>query len=149
MTQKMQFDPFTIWKDIYEKTEASWSDVLQESLGKESFSEGMGQTLNSYLQYQEVVSKMTETYLKQVNMPTRDEISNVASLIINLENKVDDLEDKIDDATANDETTKDISQLKRAVTNLDKKLDRVLTFIDETRVQQTAAAVAPAQSTKK
>ncbi|MCG7334579.1 polyhydroxyalkanoate biosynthesis repressor PhaR [Sporosarcina sp. ACRSM] len=146
MTQKVPFDPFTMWKEIYEKTEASWSGVLQESLGKETFSEGLGQTLNSYLQYQEVISQMTETYLKQVNMPTRGEVSNIASLVINLENKVDDLEDKIDDAAAKEDTSKEINQLKKAVSNLDKKLDKVLTLIEE--VNTKPAPAVPAVSTK-
>lgn len=146
MTQKVPFDPFTMWKEIYEKTEASWGGVLQESLGKETFSEGLGQTLNSYLQYQEVISQMTEAYLKQVNMPTRGEVSNIASLVINLENKVDDLEDKIDDTAAKEDTSKEINQLKKAVSNLDKKLDKVLTLIEE--VNTKPAATIPAVSTK-
>ncbi|MDP4106870.1 MAG: poly(R)-hydroxyalkanoic acid synthase subunit PhaE, partial [Bacillota bacterium] len=75
-------DPFAVWKNMYDKTEAKWNEVLHETMQKEGFSEWLGQVQNAYLQYQQLVQKSTDNYLKQVNIPTRDEISNVASLII-------------------------------------------------------------------
>ncbi|MBK3494133.1 polyhydroxyalkanoate biosynthesis repressor PhaR [Viridibacillus sp. YIM B01967] len=124
MTQKTPFEPFTMWKDMYEKTEKAWHDVIQDTLGKESFSEGLGQIQYSYLQYHELVNNLTEAYFKQANIPTRDEIANVASLVINLEGKIDNMDDQLYE---NSETmNKDINQLKRTVSNLDKKFDKVL-----------------------
>ena len=121
-------DPFTMWKDIYDKTEATWSEAILETMKKESFSEGMGQTLNSHLQSQELISKMADAYLKQVNMPTRGEVAGVASLIINLEEKVDDLQDSFEEDTLKIE----IGQLKRAVANLEKKIDKVIELVEKT-----------------
>lgn len=129
MSQTLPIDPFKIWKDIYEKTESTWSDAIQESLGKESFSEGMGQTLNGYLQYQEFVTKTAEAYLTELNMPSRDEVANVASLVINTENKIDHLEDQVDQLAQ--DNTKEINALKRTISNLDKKLDRILAEIEK------------------
>ena len=62
--------------------------------------------------------------MKQINVPTREDVANTASLIINVETKVIDLEDQLDNVTEN--TTKEIESLKRAVTKLDKKLDTVI-----------------------
>ena len=127
MTQKIPFEPFKIWKDMYEHTEKAWNDVIQDTLGKETFSEGLGQIQSSYLQYHEMISNVTEAYFKQVNIPTRDEVANVASLVINLEDKVDNIDDQLYE---NSETiTKEINQLKRAVGNLEKKFDKVLEAI--------------------
>jgi polyhydroxyalkanoic acid synthase PhaR subunit len=127
LTQKIPFEPFMIWKDMYEHTEKAWNDVIQDTLGKESFSEGLGQIQSSYLQYHEMFSNLTEAYFKQANIPTRDEVANVASLVINLEDKIDNIDDQFYE---NSETvTKDINQLKRAVGNLDKKFDKVLEAI--------------------
>ena len=127
MTQKIQFEPFKMWKDMYENTEKAWSDVIQDTLGKETFSEGLGQIQASYLQYHEMISSVTEAYFKQINMPTRDEVANVASLVINLEAKVDNMDDQLYE---NSETiTKEINQLKRTVGNLEKKFDKVLEAI--------------------
>ena len=127
MTQKVPFEPFTIWKEMYEHTEKAWHDVIQDTLGKEAFSEGLGQIQARYLQYYEMVSNLTDAYLKQTNVPTRDEIANVASLVINLEDKVDNIDDQLYE---NSETiTKEINQLKRTVGNLEKKFDKVLEAI--------------------
>ncbi|MER1985334.1 MAG: polyhydroxyalkanoate biosynthesis repressor PhaR [Solibacillus sp.] len=127
MTQRIPFEPFTLWKDMYEHTEKAWHDVIQDTLGKESFSEGLGQVQSSYLQYHEMISNFTEAYLKQANIPTRDEVANVASLVINLENKIDNIDDQLYE---NSETvTNEINQLKRTVGNLEKKFDKVLEAI--------------------
>ena len=124
MTQKIPFEPFSMWKDMYEHTEKAWNDVIQDTLGKESFSEGLGQIQSSYLQYHEMISNLTEAYFKQANIPTRDEVASVASLVINLEDKIDNIDDQLYD---NSETvTKEINQLKRSVSNLEKKFDKVL-----------------------
>ena len=127
MNQKIPFDPFTMWKDMYEQTEKAWQDVIQDTLGKESFSEGLGQVQSSYLQYHEMISNLTEAYFKQANIPTREEIANVASLVINLENKIDNIDDQLYD---NSETvTHEINQLKRTVGSLEKKFDKILEAI--------------------
>ena len=116
-----------MWKDMYEQTEKAWNDVIQDTLGKETFSEGLGHIQSGYLQYHEMISNLTEFYFKQTNIPTKDEVANVASLVINLEDKVDDIDDQLYE---NSETiTKEMNQLKRAVGNLEKKFDKVLEAI--------------------
>ena len=128
MTQKIPFEPFTMWKDMYEHTERAWNDVIQDTLRKESFSEGLGQIQSSYLQYHEMISNLTEAYFKQANIPTRDEVANVASLVINLEGKVDNIDDQLYE---NSETvTKEINHLKRTVNNLEKKFDKILEALE-------------------
>ncbi|MEX3744779.1 MULTISPECIES: polyhydroxyalkanoate biosynthesis repressor PhaR [Lysinibacillus] len=129
MTQKIPFEPFTMWKDMYEHTEKAWHDVIQDTLGKESFSEELGKIQSSYLQYHKMISNFTEAYFKQANIPTRDEVANVASLVINLEDKIDDIDHQLYE---NSETvTKEINQLKRSVGNLEKKFDKVLEALTE------------------
>lgn len=122
LTKTLPFDPFIMWKNFYEQTEANWSGAIQEMLKKESFSEGMGETLNQYLQAQKLMNEKTETFLKSVNLPTRSEIADVASLVINVENKLDAL----------DEMDEEINQLKIAVSSLDKKIDKLLTALEVT-----------------
>lgn len=119
-----------MWINMYNQTEANWKDSIEEMMEKEAFSEGMGDTLNYYLQYQELMNKMTESYLKSVNLPTRSEISDVASLVVNLEEKVDHIDYELDDKLEKLSSTKDIGQLKRSITNLDKKLDTVIKEIN-------------------
>lgn len=137
MTQTTSFDPFAVWKDMYDKTEQAWRDVIQETLGKEHFAEGLGQIQNQYLQYQELVNKMSEAYLKQANMPSREEVANIATLIINVESKADDLEEQLDEFK--NTTTKEIEQLKKTMANLDKKLDKVIELLSVTQTTNTTA----------
>lgn len=122
MSTQMPYDPISMWKTIYENTEKNWSKVLHEFMEKEAFSEGMGETLNSYLQYQELVNKMTETYLKEMNFPSRSEIADVATLIINLDEKIDQLNDDIDERLIELNNLEETKQLKNEVTNLNKKM---------------------------
>ena len=127
MTQKVPFEPFTMWKDMYEHTEKNWNDVIQDTLGKESFSEGLGQIQSSYLQYHEMMNNLTEAYFKQANIPTPEEIANVAALVINLEEKIDTIDDQLHE---NSETaSKELSHLKRTISNLENKFDQILEAI--------------------
>lgn len=148
MPQSKLMDPFAIWKDMYEKTEETWSDILIESMKDEAFSQGLGQTLNNHLQSTEIVSGMADAYLKQLNMPTRDEIASLATLVINLEEKVDDLQDNIEDEFSQDQTSVDVGNLKDSVSKLDLKLSQILEIISEKDKTPAAKAKAPVAKTK-
>lgn len=139
-------DPFAVWKNMYDKTEAKWNEVLHETMQKEGFSEWLGQVQNAYLQYQQLVQKSTDNYLKQVNIPTRDEISNVASLIINLEEKVENLDQKIEDELLANSASSEINKLKTSITKLDKKLDSILKAV---QIPFETVPSSPAEDIKK
>ncbi|TQR11001.1 polyhydroxyalkanoate biosynthesis repressor PhaR [Psychrobacillus soli] len=159
MTQTTSYDAFTMWKNVYEKTESTWRDAIQDTLGKESFAESLGQIQSQYLQYQGLVNKLTESYLKQLNLPSREETSNIASLVINVESKVDDLEDQMD--VHKSDTSREIEQLKKGINNLDKKMDKVIELISKsievqnipkvtaTPTAPTAPTIQPAINAKK
>lgn len=130
MVQNLLVDPFKMWKNVYEQAEANWNEMIQQSMRKETFSKSMGETLNYNLQFQENSKKLTEAYLKLVNMPTRSELADVAMLIINLEEKVDGLDSKFDEEVLKMDGVKDIGQLRKAVAILDRKLDKVIETIE-------------------
>ena len=66
----------------------------------------------------------------------REEIANLAQLIINVDAKIDNLEDQIDENLKNQEMKSIL--LKKSVARLEKKLDTVVELIEKA-VQQTAA----------
>ena len=148
MTEKKKLDPFLVWKDFYDKTEKNVTSVLHETLKTEAFSEWLGQVQSGYLQYQKFVQSTTDEYLKQMNMPTREEISNIASLIINVEEKVDTLEEKIEDEMSNVRLSNEISKLKGDISKLDGKLDQILTFIQTSQQSQIEAVAQPSVEQK-
>jgi len=147
VSQQTSFDPFTMWKSFYDKTESNWNELINENLQKEAFSEWMGQSLNTYLIYQEFIQKTTENYLKQVNMPTRTEVSNLATLIINLEDKVDQLDQKAEQGLFDQQAVADnaeISKLKNEITKLDRKIDKILKMLQQNEEAAVAVQDAPA-----
>lgn len=134
LDQQNVFDPFLAWKDMYDKTESYWGKVIGENMNREEFSQWMGKVLNMNLQYQQVVNETTTRYFGQLNIPSKDDISNVASLVVNVEEKVEELEDRFDvleDATsANANLKKEFTKLKSDVKSVEKKVDRVLTLLE-------------------
>lgn len=131
LAQETMLDPFKLFKDMYEKTEESWSETIHSTLQKEAFSEWLGNYQNSFLQYQEFVQKTTENYLKQMNMPTREEVSSVASLIINVEEKIDRLDQRVEDELLTNPSSTEINSIKASVSELDKKMDQILKLLQE------------------
>lgn len=126
MTQSNSFDAFNLFKELYNKTESAWRDAIQETLEKPSFSENLGNVQTSYLQYQEVVNAMTENFLKQANVPSKETIADLATLVINVESKVDSLEELLEDQT----TTAEIDLLSKKITKLEKKMDTIIELLN-------------------
>lgn len=89
-------DPFTVWKKLYDQTESQWGKVLGETVQTEAFSAWLGYLQKQMLEYQDAVRKSTDKYLEQAHLPSKNDIANLASLIVNLENKVDELDLKLD-----------------------------------------------------
>jgi polyhydroxyalkanoic acid synthase PhaR subunit len=152
VSKQNPFDPFAMWKNLYDKTESQWSKAFDESMRKEDFSEWMGQFLNMYLQYQDMVKQSTEKYLSQANVPSRADLSNLASLIVNLEAKVDNLEEMIEEDLSHQISSlnegQEINRLKSDINDINKKLDQVLEFIQkQTEPKQGSAKEVTATKT--
>ncbi len=144
MSQQIPFDPFAIWKQMYDKAEEQWNQTLDETMHKEEFSKLMGQSLNGYLHYQNLAQKSTEKYLEQANMPSRQDLSNVASIVISVEDKVDKLEQTIEenvlDRLKQFDLTKEVQSLKSDVSNISKRLDQLFELLQSK--QEVAASKA-------
>ncbi|WP_052144647.1 poly(R)-hydroxyalkanoic acid synthase subunit PhaE [Halalkalibacter okhensis] len=137
MSKQTTLDPFALWKSMYEQTESNLSDAIHETLKKEEYAEYLGHLQSGYLQYQQFIQSATDAYLKQINVPTREEISSVASLIINVEEKVENLDEKIEDEILNQNVSSEITKLKASITRLDKKMSQILKILTNEEEQAT------------
>lgn len=131
MTKQNISDPFTLWKSMYEQTEAKLSESIHETLKTEEYAEMLGHLQSGFLQYQQLIQTTTDAYLKQINVPTNEEISNIASLIINLEEKMESLDEKIEENLSNQTVTSEITKLKTSVSKLDKKMTQILDLLTD------------------
>jgi polyhydroxyalkanoic acid synthase PhaR subunit len=88
-------DPFELWRQIYETNERAWNAVLERTVNNPSFAESTGKVLETFLSAQKTVRDNMRTYLEQINLPTREDISRLGELIVALEEKVDQLDDRL------------------------------------------------------
>lgn len=135
MNQSKTIDPFEIWKKVYEQTESYWSKVLDENLATEEFSRGLGKVLDMNLQYRKLVNDSTKAYLEQMNMPSKDDLAKLASLIINVETKVDQIEDAVEDAIVVqadlEKQGSDVKALQNEIKKINKKMDQILELLQK------------------
>ncbi|MFP7298461.1 polyhydroxyalkanoic acid synthase subunit PhaR [Neobacillus niacini] len=127
MNQSFNF--YDMWKDYYSQT----SKLFDEKISKDFPSEGMGQLLEMNLQFKKMIDESTLKYLEFMNVPSRNDIANLSSLIVNVDAKVDDLEEKLEEKLESQDAQgsfkTELSNLKKDMKNLDNKLNQILTLL--------------------
>jgi polyhydroxyalkanoic acid synthase PhaR subunit len=138
-----KFDPLKAWKEVYDQTEKFWGKTLNETLKSEEYSAWTGSVLDLNLFYQKMLNDITKGYLEKMNVPTQEDVARIASLIINLENKVDNIEEFLEDKLENMEQApgakRDITKVKQDIRLLENKIDQVLEYLQK---QQELVAAA-------
>lgn len=129
MSQQKNFNPFELWKDYYNQT----SNMIDENLKDESTSKVMGQVLEMNLLYKKILNETTEHYFDQINIPTRNDLASISSLIINVDSKVDDLEELIEETKSNQinsvELKREMTDVKNKIKSLDTKLNQIYSLL--------------------
>lgn len=128
MSQQKSFNPFDMWKDFYNQT----TNMIDENLQDESTSKIMGQVLEMNLLYKKLLNETTEHYFDQVNIPTRNDLASISSLIINVDSKVDDLEELIEDTNSkinHVELKREVADIKSKMKSLDTKVNQILSLL--------------------
>jgi polyhydroxyalkanoic acid synthase PhaR subunit len=123
------FNFYDMWKDYYSQT----SKLFDEKISKDFPSEGMGQILEMNLQFKKMIDESTLKYLEFMNVPSRNDIANISSLIVNVDAKVDDLEEKLEEKLDGQDVQEsfkvELTQLKKDMKGLDTKLNQILTVL--------------------
>jgi polyhydroxyalkanoic acid synthase PhaR subunit len=125
---------FELWKDVYSQSSNYFDDKVNESFP----SQGIAQMLDMNLQVKKLMDETTERYLQLVNVPSRNDIANLASQIVNVDAKVDSLEELLEekqDSNGNHESIQsEMTDLKKDMKGLDKKLNEILTLLKSSNV---------------
>jgi polyhydroxyalkanoic acid synthase PhaR subunit len=132
MNDQKVFDPFLAWKEMYDKAENYMGKMLGETMNSEDFSKWMGSVLNFNLQLQKMIKETTERTLWQANMPSKEDVANVASLVINVEERIENVEELLEEQqdSANG-MKKEITKLKSDMKRLEGKVDKLLALFEK------------------
>ena len=134
MSQDFNF--YDMWKDLYSQS----SKLFDEKITNDFPSQGMGQVLEMNLQFKKMIDEATIKYLEFMNVPTRNDIANISSLIVNVDAKVDDLEEIVEEKFAvhgdQESFQKELSNVKKEMKSLDTKLNQILTMLKSPEVSK-------------
>lgn len=88
-------DPFGIWQTARDANLEAWSKIMIELVNTEAYAKATALMLNNYLSlsipFQQMLEKTMAQTLSNLNMPTRSDVTNLATRLTNIEIKLDDL----------------------------------------------------------
>lgn len=97
-------DPLGTWRTIRDANLDAWAKGMTSLVNTEVFAKAIGMQLDTLLAasapVQQVVRQYMDTYLAQVNMPSRAEVVNLASRLTNIEMRLDDMQAQLDELLA-------------------------------------------------
>src|SRR5215210_1227859 len=120
-------DPLQLAAQWYNATSGPFSDFVGDVIEREEFLEPSSQFLQSYAGFYKVFKRNSEEYLKSLQLPVRSDISRVARLVINLEDKIDRIEEVLEDfeyTPAKPATADSIEALEERIGGIERALER-------------------------
>jgi polyhydroxyalkanoic acid synthase PhaR subunit len=122
-------DPLQLATQWYNATSGPFSDFVGDVIEREEFLEPSSRFLQSYASFYKVFKRNSEDYLKNLQFPVRSDISRIAGLVVNLEEKVDRIEEVLEDfeyGYAEPATAESVKELETRLDRVEDKLDRLL-----------------------
>jgi polyhydroxyalkanoic acid synthase PhaR subunit len=126
-------DPLQFAAQWYNATSGPFSDFVGDVIEREEFLEPSSRFLQSYASFYKVFKRNSEDYLKNLQLPVRSDISRIAGLVVNLEEKVDRIEEVLEDfeyGYAEPATTESVKELETRLERVESKLDRLLAALE-------------------
>src|SRR5215212_10251206 len=126
-------DPLQLATQWYNATSGPFSDFVGDVIEREEFLEPSSRFLQSYASFYKVFKRNSEDYLKNLQLPVRSDISRIAGLVVNLEEKVDRIEEVLEDfeyGYAEPATSESVKQLETRLDRVEGKLDRLLAALE-------------------
>lgn len=143
-------DPITFFKQWYDATSETWTQVIGEVMTSERFMEANRQFIETYTSAVRSSNRLTEQLLQSMQLPTRSDIARVAGLVVSLEEKVDTIEDALEglaERIAGTGTSKAGSDsLEKRMQQIERKLDTLLAALKD-QAKAKPEAVQPVSAT--
>ena len=94
-------DVLAQWKKFLDDSVEAWSKVLGEAMATEGFAAAMGKFMDQYLNaigpIRKSLHSSNEEFLRTMNLPSRKQVTDLASQVVSLENRLEALEERIED----------------------------------------------------
>ena len=126
-------DPLQLATQWYNATSGPFSDFVGDVIEREEFLEPSSRFLQSYASFYKVFKRNSEEYLKNLQIPVRSDITRIAGLVVNLEEKVDRIEEVLEDfeyGYAEPATGESVRALETRLDRVEGKLDRLLEALE-------------------
>jgi len=126
-------DPMQFMAQWYNATSGPLAEFVQDVIEREEFLEPASQYLRSYAGLYRLFRRSAEEYLRTMQLPTRSDISRVASLVVALEEKVDRLDEAFEDfeyRSARPATEERVAALEERLGRVEEKVDRLLRALE-------------------
>jgi polyhydroxyalkanoic acid synthase PhaR subunit len=138
-------DPLQLATQWYNATSGPFSDFVGDVIEREEFLEPSSRFLQSYASFYKVFKRNSEEYLKNLQLPVRSDITRIAGLVVNLEEKVDRIEEVLEDfeyGYAEPATSESVKEVENRLDRVEGKLDRLLAALEGTQNGGVAEVVA-------
>jgi polyhydroxyalkanoic acid synthase PhaR subunit len=126
-------DPLQLTTQWYNATSGPFSDFVGDVIEREEFLEPSSRFLQHYASFYKVFKRNSEEYLKSLQIPVRSDISRIAGLVVNLEEKVDRIEEVLEDfeyGYAEPATAESVKALEGRLDRVEAKLDRLISALE-------------------
>ncbi len=90
-------NPWNIWKQAFDHMEQNYSEGIQRYMHEETFAAWMDGCQQWHLFYQDMQNQIMYSFLHQVKMPSKEDVAQVSSLVIQVEEKMEALEDRLNE----------------------------------------------------
>ncbi|MEK4536371.1 polyhydroxyalkanoate biosynthesis repressor PhaR [Peribacillus sp. FSL K6-1552] len=132
MVDQKTFDPYDMFKKFSDQWEKQANDFIKGSSNDPEFVSYSRLTSDTQARYLEFFKKNQEFFANQWNVPTKADLSNVAKLAIQTEEKLDSLEEQLwklqDSVDSSNKEMESITEVSRDIIKLVKQLKKEQTI---------------------
>lgn len=142
-------DPLSLGVQWYNATSGPFAKFAESALQNDEVLGPASHFLESYTTFYNVFKRNAEEYLGNLQMPTRSDISRVASLVIALEDKVDRIEEAFEDfeyGYTEPASSESVQQLEDRMDRIEGKLDQLISTVGQSSAGNTNSTAQSAAS---
>ncbi|MGG1674335.1 polyhydroxyalkanoate biosynthesis repressor PhaR [Neobacillus sp. NRS-1170] len=131
MTNRKTIDPFNMVNKVYGQWENQMNDLIHLWTNNREFVRLSRTCTDTSSFYKDVINKGQELVGNQLNLPTKEDVANIAKLSIQTEEKLDSLEEQIwnlqDNVSSTNKEIEGVAQVSSDIMKLTKQLKTELT----------------------